>query len=228
MIRSRLAVTLLAVVAAVIILPGWALADLTVTTVTGEEFVVEVNILTISRIEYNPGMLVYTLSGVVHPVGVLAADVAKLEFVSAEAGLRYNIIPRHSGKCLDVSTASLDDGTLLVQWTCTGAAHQIFSLIPAGGEYYRMVALHSSKCMELDPTVDPSENGAVIRQWTCTGADNQLWQLIDAGEGYFKIKNKLSGLVMDVTGASGDDGAHIIQWTDSGATHQQFELRTIE
>jgi hypothetical protein len=161
-------------------------------------------------------------------VGVLASDVAKLEFVSATAGLRYNIIARHSGKCLDVSTASLDDGTQLVQWTCSGEAHQVFSLVPAGGEYYRIVALHSSKCMELDPTVDPSENGAAVRQWTCNGADNQLWLLEDAGEGYFKLKNKLSALVMDVTGASSEDGAPVIQWTDGGGFHQQFELRTIE
>ena len=228
MIRSKLVTALLAVAVAVLVLPGGALAELTVTTVSGEEFVVDVNVLTISRIEYNPGMLVYTLSGVVHPVRVLASDVAKLEFVSAEAGLRYNIVARHSGKCLDVSTASLDDGALLVQWTCTDSPHQVFSLVPAGGEYFRVVALHSSKCMELDPTVDPSENGAAIRQWTCSGADNQLWQLVDAGEGYFKLKNKLSALVMDVSGASGDDGAPIIQWTDSGAFHQQFELRTVE
>lgn len=44
----------------------------------------------------------------------------------------YVLTARHSGKCLDVASASAADGALLQQYTCNGTAAQSFRLTPAG------------------------------------------------------------------------------------------------
>lgn len=216
------------VLAALLLPAGGAWAEVTVTSINGETYTVDVNAVTIARIEYNPGMLIYTFSGVVHPVPVVAADVVKIEFATAASGLRYNLVARHSGKCLDINGSSLDEGAQLLQWDCTGAANQIFTLVPTGGDYYQIVALHSNKCLDVDTSEGNDHNGAEVRQMTYTGADNQQFRLEDAGDGYFKIKAKHSELVLDVYGKSTENGAKIVQWTDGRSTNQAFELRQVE
>ncbi|MGI5253261.1 RICIN domain-containing protein [Actinacidiphila glaucinigra] len=44
----------------------------------------------------------------------------------------YVLTARHSGKCLDVASASAADGALLQQYTCNGTAAQSFRLTPSG------------------------------------------------------------------------------------------------
>ena len=207
---------------------GGAWAEVSVTSQTGEVFTVDVNAINISRIEYNPGMLIYTFTGVVHPVAIVAADVVKIEFTTAVTGLSYNIVARHSGKCLDINGSSMDDGALLLQWDCIGASNQIFTLTPTGGDYYQITALHSNKCLDVDTSEGNDHNGANVRQMTCNGEPNQQFRLEDAGDGYFKIKAKHSDLVLDVYGKSTDNGAEVVQWTDGNASNQSFELRQIQ
>jgi hypothetical protein len=205
-----------------------AMAEVNVYSQSGEVFTVDVNAVNISHIEYNPGMLIYTLTGVVHPVSVVAADVVRIEFVTTTSGTQYNIVARHSGKCLDINGASTEDGALLLQWDCIGVSNQVFILVPAGGDFYQIVAAHSNKCLDVDTSEDTYHNGAEVRQMTCSGADNQQFRLEDAGDGYFKIKAKHSELVLDVYGKSEDNGAKVVQWTDSSSTNQAFELRQVE
>ncbi len=212
----------------ILLISAGAMAEVNVYSQTGEVFTVDVNAVNISHIEYNPGMLIYTFSGVVHPVAVVAADVVRIEFVASTSGTPYHIVARHSGKCLDINGASTEDGALLLQWDCTGVSNQVFSLVPAGGDYYQIVAAHSNKCLDVDTSEGNDHNGAEVRQMTFTGADNQLFRLEDAGDGYFKLKAKHSELVLDVYGKSTDNGAKVVQWTDSHSTNQAFELRQVE
>jgi hypothetical protein len=206
---------------------GGAWAEVKVTSKGGEEFTVEVNAVNIARIEYNPGMMIYTFAGAVLPVNVVAADVVKIEFVTAASGLRYNLVARHSGKCLDINGSSLDDGAQLLQWDCSGAANQIFTMVPAGGEWYQIVAAHSNKCLDVDTSEDTHHNGARVRQMPCSGEANQQFKLEDAGDGYVKIKAKHSELVLDVFGKSTENGAEVVQWTDGRSSNQSFELRQV-
>ena len=214
--------------ASIMLISAGAVAEVNVYSQTGEVFTVDVNAVNISHIEYNPGMLIYTLTGVVHPVAVVAADVVRIEFVTTTSGIQYNLVARHSGKCLDINGASTLDGAELLQWDCIGAANQVFVLVPAGGDYYQIVAAHSNKCLDVDTSEGNDHNGAEVRQMTCSGADNQQFRLEDAGDGYFKIKAKHSELVLDIYGKSTDNGAKVVQWTDSHSTNQAFELRQVE
>ncbi len=211
----------------VILFSGGAWAEIKVTSKNNEVFTVDVNAVNISRIEYNPGMLIYTFDGVVHPVAVVASDVVKIEFVTASGGVRYNIVARHSGKCLDINGSSLDDGAYLLQWDCTGVANQIFTMVPVSGEWYKIVVAHSNKCLDVDTSEGNDHNGAHVRQMTCNGEANQQFKLEDAGDGYVKIKAKHSELVLDVSGKSTDNGASVVQWTDGRSSNQAFKLRQV-
>lgn len=46
----------------------------------------------------------------------------------AETGGFFHLVARHSGKCLDVPSASTADAVQLQQWTCNGTAAQSFKL----------------------------------------------------------------------------------------------------
>lgn len=216
------------VLMAAVVFCGPVGAEIKVTSQTGEVHTVDVNPGAIARIEYNPGMVIYTFSGVAHPVAIVAADVVKIEFATVAGGLSYNLVARHSGKCLDINGSSLDDGALLLQWDCSGAGNQVFTLVPAGGDFYNIVAFHSNKCLDVDTAEGADHNGAAVRQMTCNGETNQQFRLEDAGDGYFKIKVRHSELVLDISGKSEENGAPVVQWTDTRSTNQAFELRQIE
>lgn len=74
-----------------------------------------------------------------------------------EGGGAYHFVSRHSGKCLDVPSASTADSVQLVQYTCNGTAAQRFQVAPvstAPGD------------VDLGPNVavfDPSMPSAVIQ-----------------------------------------------------------------
>ncbi|WP_420042659.1 RICIN domain-containing protein [Cystobacter fuscus] len=81
---------------------------------------------------------------------------------------------RHSGKCVDVSSASTEDGAAVVQWGCHGGNNQRFYVQDWGGRY-RLVAKHSGKC--LDVSGASTADGAYFIQWPCHGGDNQTFYL---------------------------------------------------
>jgi hypothetical protein len=47
---------------------------------------------------------------------------------ASEGGNLYHLVNRNSGKCLDVPSASIADGTRLQQWACNSSAAQSFAL----------------------------------------------------------------------------------------------------
>jgi hypothetical protein len=62
-------------------------------------------------------------------LGVLNQQFA-LRYVASYNGIPYyNLVARHSNKCVTIARASLDEGTRVEQWTCVGGAHQLFGLV---------------------------------------------------------------------------------------------------
>ncbi|TFH52534.1 MAG: hypothetical protein E4G89_01470 [Methanothrix sp.] len=57
----------------------------------------------------------------------------------------YRIKAKHSGKCLDVTGSSQENGAEIIQWPCHSGNNQKFKLEPIEGEsgYYRIMAKHS-------------------------------------------------------------------------------------
>ncbi len=152
--------------------------------------------------------------------------------LTVDYGQRYNIVAVHSGKCLDVSDASVADGALLHQWTCSapGSANQKWRLVlvPGTTDTYNLIAWHSGKC--ADVTDASTADGALVHQWYCypPGGTNQQWRLVPV-PGMYNTYNLIavhSGKCADVDQASMYDGALVHQWfcAPPGAANQQWQL----
>ena len=133
----------------------------------------------------------------------------------------YKISAKHSGRFMDVSGVSQEDGAYIHQWNWWDSDNQKWYLQSLGNGYYKINAKHSGKC--LDAT-GGNTNGGDIVQWPCHGGDNQIFKIIDAGGGYYNIKAKYSGQCLDVYNASQDDGAKFIQWPCHGGDNQKFSI----
>jgi endoglucanase len=130
---------------------------------------------------------------------------------------------RHSGKCVDVISASTADGAEIAQYGCNGGGNQRWQFQDAGNGYYRVIATHSGKCLDVSGV--STANNARIIQWTCGSGQNQQWQVQDAGSGYVRLIARHSGKCLEVSGSSTADGTRLLQYTCGSGQNQQF-LRT--
>jgi glucose/arabinose dehydrogenase len=137
----------------------------------------------------------------------------------------YEIVARHSGKCLDVSGGSPATGAAVLQWSCVGVPNQHWQIIDVGGGYSKIVARHSGKV--LDVSNGSLANGAAVWQWDENGTPAQQWQITSIGGGYSKIIARHSGKALDVPNLSTDNGVQIIQWDYVAEFNQQWLLRPV-
>ena len=151
-------------------------------------------------------------AGANHSVVALASGVYKL----------CKIISIHSGKALDISGGSTQDGAKLLQWQYTGAENQQWRLVPVSPDSYIIVSAKSSKA--LDVPGHSTSNGTQIEQWTYNGGANQHWRLIELGNNDYKIESVESGKVLDVLNASTSDGAPVQQYGYGQAMNQRWRI----
>ncbi len=137
----------------------------------------------------------------------------------------YEIVARHSGKCLDVEGESMDSGARVIQFGCGGWANQQWQVIPVGGGFYKIVARHSGKV--LDVQGGGLGNGTPVWQWDENGTPAQQWEIIDVGGGYVRIMARHSGKALDVEGGFTADGTQVHQWDYVGIANQQWLLRPV-
>jgi hypothetical protein len=90
----------------------------------------------------------------------------------------FQIKINSTGKCVDVTGASQDDGTYLQQWDCLGSGqrNQVWRVIRIEGQppYTALQAQHSGKC--ADVLGAGTGNGVRIGQWGCHWGGNQQWR----------------------------------------------------
>lgn len=139
---------------------------------------------------------------------------------------QYNIVARHSGKCLDVARAAQGNGAQVVQWDCNQGDNQKWQFTPVGSGDYKIIAKHSGKSLDVFGGIVSQGNGVMVEQWDYNGGGNQLWQLIPVGDGYYKIVPKHSGKSLDINGGPGanSNGAQAQQWDYVGNNNQKFRF----
>ncbi|MEV8537229.1 RICIN domain-containing protein [Streptomyces sp. NPDC051211] len=159
-----------------------------------------------------------SLWGLTGPAGAAqAAPVAE--------GTYYQIIARHSGKCLDVAHASTDHAADVIQGNCSGGRNQQWRVEAQGDGLFEIQARHSGKC--LDVAHASRAHAADVIQGTCLGGKNQFWwfksvpgegRLADGPDGAVpstgqnvKIVAEHSGLVLDVAHGSIAHAANVLQ-----------------
>ena len=134
----------------------------------------------------------------------------------------YEVVARHSGKCLDVFDASTMAGANVIQWPCIGDFNQQWLIIPIGDGYYKFIARHSNKVLSIP---GGNANGAPAVQSTEAGTAPQQWRIVDVDSGYIRLISRPSGKSLEVNGGSSVDGTQVQQWDYFGAAHQQWLLR---
>lgn len=151
--------------------------------------------------------------------------VGNLGQINAIPNGAYSITAKHSGKALDVSNSSLDNGATVNQWDYVNGNNQKWLVESIGDGTYRLTAANSGKALDVS---DASlQNGAVVHQWSYVGGDNQKWRIESVGNGYYRIIAKHSGKALDVSGASYNNGAGIIQWDYTGGDNQQWQFNLV-
>ncbi|MEJ8672952.1 RICIN domain-containing protein [Streptomyces sp. MS1.AVA.1] len=136
-------------------------------------------------------------------------------------GPYYNLVARHSAKCVDISENSSNDSVLALQYTCTGGLNQQWRLKDAGNGYVNVIAQHSGKCLEVGGAY--LNDGAAVKQYRCTNGANQQWQFQDQGNSHYRLVARHSGKCLDVTNASTANGARLTQYTCGSGGNQQFK-----
>lgn len=140
---------------------------------------------------------------------------------SFSSGKKYVIKSYNSGKALDVSWGSKDNGANVLQYTYNGYENQKWYIEPLGNGYYAIKSANSGK--SLDIAYASNDDGANIQQWDYYGGNAQQWK-IEAANGGYSIINRQSGKALDVSGKSKADNANVLQWRYTGAANQIWTI----
>jgi hypothetical protein len=93
------------------------------------------------------------------------------------SGQYYELKINSTGKCVDVTGVSYENGAYLQEWDCLGAgqANQLWDPTPISGQppYEAFIAKHDGRCMDV--LGQATGNGARVGQWDCWWGGNQQW-----------------------------------------------------
>ncbi|WP_436924426.1 glycoside hydrolase family 11 protein [Halosimplex amylolyticum] len=137
----------------------------------------------------------------------------------------YSIQNVDSGKALDVSGESTDDGANVQQYSYWGGANQQWNVEDTGNGVYRIENVNSGKV--LDVSGQSTEDGANVQQYADGGGDNQRFHLHDQGGGEYHIQPVHSDKAVEVEGASTSDGANVQQYSWSGNGNQLWTFDSV-
>ena len=146
---------------------------------------------------------------------------------------RYVLVNRNSGKVMEVTDKSINNGANVRQNSIVaGATYQQWNVTPVnsriGGDfsYFTFTAVHSGKSLDIyNWSLD---NGGNIAQWDDTKGANQQWYLEYADDGWFFIRSRHSAKCIEVANASTANQANIYQWGKDGDYNQQWRFIPVD
>jgi len=136
----------------------------------------------------------------------------------------YSIQNVNSGKAMDVSNSSTDDGANVQQYSYWGGSNQQWNVTDTGNGY-KIENVNSGKV--LDVSGSSTDNGANVQQYTDYGNDNQRFDIHDQGNGQYHIQPRHSDKAVEVENSSGSDGANVQQWDWSGSGNQLWTFESV-
>lgn len=143
---------------------------------------------------------------------ILAVLGASAFVVFANTTSAAEIKNLESGKCIDASGASIENGTPIIQFDCHGGSNQHWKLTSEGTIYG-----YGNKC--LDVINGSITRGAGVQLWDCHGGSNQKWYLRDG-----QIIGVGSKKCLEVTDMSLDNVAAIRIWSCNGQPNQKWNI----
>ncbi|WP_442932430.1 RICIN domain-containing protein [Micromonospora sp. NBC_01699] len=101
------------------------------------------------------------------------APAASAQPAAPLAIVYYQLVARHSGKCMDVTDVSMSNNAKLQQYACHGRGNQLFTPYFYDG-YSRWTAAHRGRCVTV--RAGSLANNAQIIQDPCIGVHEQQWR----------------------------------------------------
>jgi hypothetical protein len=112
------------------------------------------------------------------------AQSNQIFWAEARGNDRFSFRNAQSGKCLEVSQASLEAGAPIQQRACTGAAHQLWRPLPVPDGLFRLVAEHSGLVLDVQGPAS-EEDSELIVQNPIRDLPDSTWQLRPTDRGAF-------------------------------------------
>ena len=135
----------------------------------------------------------------------------------------YKIVNRNSGLVLDAQGIQTANGTLLQQWSYSGADNQRWTVTNLGGGQYKIKGVQSGRCVDVSDL--SLIDGASIHLWDDWGGSNQKWVISPTSSGYYTVQSVNSGKMMEVSGLSMVEGGLVVQYSGNGGTNQQWAFQ---
>lgn len=133
---------------------------------------------------------------------------------------RYELVNKNSRSALSVE--SLTAGAPVTQQSNDGAVDQLWRMMPAGNNVYKIVNVGSGALLGI--TNASRAAGVAAVQWADNGTSDHLWRIVNAGGADYKIVSVNSGLLLDIEGASILSGAAATQSPDTGSSSTLWDL----
>ena len=115
-------------------------------------------------------------------------------------------------KVLAVQNASQADGANVQQYDDTGTLDHRWTLVDAGGGWYKIINLNSGLLLAVAGASTAA--GAQVQQYHDAGTRDQQWSIVDTGGGRMKLRNRNSGLYLGISGGSTANSANAVQVAD--------------
>ena len=101
---------------------------------------------------------------------------------------------------------------------------ELIGVTPRPGYWYKIIARHSGKCLEVQGDETSTGDGVNVQQWDFLDEQNQQWKLEDAGSGYYRLTPRhAQDKCLNVKGGSDSDGANIEQSTYNESLFQKWK-----
>ncbi|MDO3384502.1 carbohydrate-binding protein [Gilvimarinus sp. SDUM040013] len=133
----------------------------------------------------------------------------------------YVITNDASGKVLDVSGVSTQNGANVHQWDYAGGLNQQWLVEPLSDGSYELVSLNSGSCLDADAGSDN------VHQWSCQSNSNQRWFIESQPNGFYTVSSVL-GDALEVAGGGTANGANIRTGTVTQSSHQKWRFDSVQ
>ncbi|WP_344239443.1 RICIN domain-containing protein [Kribbella hippodromi] len=150
----------------------------------------------------------------------------------------YELVARHSSKCLDVPGASQTDAAPIQQYECNGNIQQRFRLAQiAGTDQFEVHTVHGNggkddgkpRCFDVEDM--RQDDNAPLLQWPCSGTGNQqLTVEYLEGSSYdtvVRLRFAHSSKCAAVPDSSLGNAVTVVQQTCTAQANQQWLLRPV-
>ncbi len=139
----------------------------------------------------------------------------------------YTISSVGSGKVLDVSGGSIDNGANVQQYSPNATLAQTIQLTwNSSNGYYTMLSAVSGKAIDVAAAQDA--NGANVQQYSSNSTSAQKWAAVVNADGTYTFLSAVGGKAIDVAGGSKASGANVQVYESNGTNAQKWVLAPVK